>query len=83
MAFNVYGFKDNFTEEDIIRTARDEGVRDENGIPFEIITVIALRRFASNSTTTNFTDTVIDARGNDIKVRHGRPGAGRIKWLTG
>jgi hypothetical protein len=83
MALNVYGTKEGFSEEDIIRTALSEGVRDDDGNVFEIITIMSLRHYDTNSTTHGFIDTIIDARGGEIKVSHRADGNGRIKWLNG
>jgi hypothetical protein len=83
MAFNVFGAKESFPQEEIVKTAEDEGIRDDEGNVFEIITLISLRQVANNTSTHGFTDTFFDARGKGtIEVYQGPKGRGRIKWMV-
>jgi hypothetical protein len=81
MAINIFGVKRNFNEEQIIRACIDNGLTDDEGNLFEIITLVSLRPVAHGSSTLNFTDTVINAKDQGrITIRNGQKGCGRIAW---
>lgn len=81
MAINIFGAKAKFTEEQIIRACIDNGLQDDEGNVFEVITLVSLRPVASGSSTLNFTDTIINAKDQGrITIVNKQRGCGRIAW---
>jgi hypothetical protein len=81
MAICTYGAKERYTEEQIVKDAVENGIVDEEGNVFEIITLVSLRPVAGHSSTHGFQDTFIDVRGGGTRIWQGEKGRGRIKWL--
>jgi hypothetical protein len=81
MAINILGVKPKFTEEQIIRACIENGIQDDEGNVFEVITLVSLRQVAHGSSTLGFTNTTINARNQgQIVIQNGQQGCGRIAW---
>jgi hypothetical protein len=82
MTIYAVGARPNRPQSDIIKAALGE--EDENGVPFEVIEVTALRNEANYASTIGCQDTIIemksDVPGKKFTITH-RDDVGRIRWF--
>jgi hypothetical protein len=81
MAIYALGATRARPSEQIIQAALEEGIRDKDGRPFEIIELISLEPVADYTSVHGYEDTFVKREGKKLSIFHRKPG--RIRWMQG